>query len=295
MSNYIEKVSETRFFFTDDDVFKLQSSVLDRTTEDNSWLQSHAVPSLARNLQTTNKRIIKAINELNTKLNQINTQFEDFGLLYDGLIGDTRIEPQLKTDLEKVQDCVIRALLKNYKKIHGDDLDNPIEITSFTTQEISGSINEAINQLQTRFITLEDKQNKVYDWIPNEDYHQYQLVLSDNILCRAKVNIFNSQIEPYDDQTNWDVLSSLNIVSKTERFVLTSDDISNKYILLEEEPVDHNDVFLYISGGTNQILGLDYIFDGYELQKLIWGGYRLENDLEVWDEMIVIYTYIKLN
>ncbi len=293
MSNYIEKVSDVRFFFSDEDVFKLQSSVLDRTTGDNEWLQPHAVPSLARNLQTTNKRIIKAINELNTKLNAIDVKFEDFSLLYDNLIGDVKTEPQLRTDLEKVNDCIIRALLKNYKKIHGDNLDEPIEITSFTTEAISGSINEAINQLHGKFITIESNQNKIYDWTPNEDYHQYQMVLSDNILCRAKIDIINSTIEPYEDRENWTVLTSLNIVSKTERFVLTSSDISNKYILLEEEPVDHNDVFVYISGGTNQILGLDYIFDGYEKQKLIWEGYRLENDLEVWDELVIIYTFIK--
>jgi len=292
MSNYIEKISETRFFFSDEDIDKLQSSVLDKTTGDNTWLAPHAIPTLARNLNTSNKRVIKAINELLSRIDSLDDSTIDIAATYDKLIGDTKENPQLEDDLLKMAPHIIDALKKNFKAIYGLDLDNPIELTSFETSAISGSLNEAINQLKSEFILMEQNQNVINDWEQHEKYEKYQLVVYNNLLFRTKNYIEDSIIDPLNDATNWKLISTPNIVTKIDRYVLTTTNINNRFVMLSEEPENIDDIFVQILGGTIQKRFIDYDIDDIDNKKIIWEGYQLQQELEVWDELVITYNYI---
>ena len=291
MSNYIEKISETRFFFSDDDIFKLQSSVLDREISDNTWLQPHAVPTLARNLHTTNKRIIKAINELHGRLNTLNTSLDSMSETYDYIIGDVSMS-SLKNDFDKVSENILTSLIDKHKKIYGDDLDNPAALSEFSPPTIS--IIDALNQLKQDIVLIENAQNKVYEWTENTSYYQYQLVSYNNRLFICKNVIENSLVNPIDDTINWYPIaggsgSSEQIVTKFEQFTLDIDDINNKYIILTETPLDNN-IKLHV--GCYHINNIDYT-SILEEKKIIWGGYTLENDLEIGDILYISYNYLK--
>lgn len=294
MSNYIEKISETRFFFSDEDIDKLQSSVLDKTTGDNTWLAPHAIPALARNLNTSNKRVIKAINELLSRIDSLDDSTIDIAATYDKLIGDTKENPQLEDDLLKMAPHIIDALKKNFKAIYGLDLDNPIELTSFETSAISGSLNEAINQLKSEFILMEQSQNVIDDWEQHEKYEKYQLVVYNNLLFRTKNYIEDSIIDPFNDTTNWKLISTPNIVTKIDRYVLTTNNINNRFVMLSEEPENIDDIFVQILGGTIQKRFIDYDIDDIDNKKIIWEGYQLQQELEVWDELVITYNYIQI-
>ena len=293
MSNYIEKIKETPHFFSDADIFKLQSSVLDRTTSDNIHLQPHVIPSLSKNLETANKRIIKAVNEIHNRLNSFDNNFISFTDLYDTLIGDVKENPWLQHDLLKVGNCIIDALVKTHKSIYGNNLDEKIEIN------LNGisieSVTDAINKLYIKFIELQSSQNKVYDWVENESYHKYQLIYFNNILCRAKNDINESILNPFIDIDNWDVIGTLSIITNKEHKILSSIDINNKYIILEYEPVDIDKFYLTISGGTSQRYNIDYVISEHDKKRVLWGGYALDGELDVFDELIIIYNYIKYN
>jgi hypothetical protein len=65
--------------------------------------------------------------------------------------------------------------------------------------------------------------------------------------------------------------------------ILNSLDIANKFISLDAIPVGEYFSFLP-SGGGNQRVGLDFIFDRIE-NRLTWLNLELENILEVGDQI----------
>ena len=69
-------------------------------------------------------------------------------------------------------------------------------------------------------------------------------------------------------------------------FILTPEDILNKFVLLEETPLDYDNITLDIVSGVPQEFGIDFYLDE---NLLAWDGKTLENLLEAGDELRTAY------
>ncbi len=79
-------------------------------------------------------------------------------------------------------------------------------------------------------------------------------------------------------------VSGNNIV---DVFVLTSTDITNKYVTLSQTPNSLQDILLFPEGGILQTPGLDFtLLSG---NVLSWDGFGLDNFLEVGERITVSY------
>jgi hypothetical protein len=72
--------------------------------------------------------------------------------------------------------------------------------------------------------------------------------------------------------------------SNVETFILDSQDITNKKVILSSEPFYPSSVQLTVAGGIQQINGIDFEVVGTELR---WDGLGLDNFLEVNDTLII--------
>ena len=73
----------------------------------------------------------------------------------------------------------------------------------------------------------------------------------------------------------------------TDHFILSSLDISNKYVTLSRTPVLGSLVALNIVKGSSQVYGLDYSVSG---NILTWDGYVLDGSFSAGNEIRAIYS-----
>jgi len=101
----------------------------------------------------------------------------------------------------------------------------------------------------------------------------------ENALYKS-IEIFNSGVQgPRGVQGE----NGRAIATYHQAVVLSPIDILNKFISLDAIP--EGDYFSFLpSGGINQRVGLDFIFDRIE-NKLTWLNFELENILEVGDQI----------
>ena len=102
-----------------------------------------------------------------------------------------------------------------------------------------------------------------------------------------------------------DSISTSTLVENIEEFVLSAEDISNKYVLLMYPPVNLGSVFLYLEDlNYPQPLGYDYMLltdSESELKKISWAnddcefGDGMEGLLEENNKIRIKYIYSNLN
>jgi hypothetical protein len=73
-------------------------------------------------------------------------------------------------------------------------------------------------------------------------------------------------------------------------YTLVQNDINNKFIYLDSTPKSRIQVCVIVPGSTIQIIDIDYTIDLNDYRKLYWGGYDLENHLEIGDRLHVMYV-----
>jgi hypothetical protein len=150
---------------TGQDLLDRQYDILWQSIEGNPKLAYSPVPSLDRSLKTTNKRIIKALNELKDGLALNQTGVDEFNVRMRDEIGDTRSFPELVTNLKKVDGNVLSAIFKIYRSII-EDPDNPIDIS-----DIGDSVNGALLNLNAKIEEyFFEPENKIYYPNFHEDY-----------------------------------------------------------------------------------------------------------------------------
>lgn len=80
--------------------------------------------------------------------------------------------------------------------------------------------------------------------------------------------------------------SSTSLSVKTENFVLTTTDISNKYVELSSVPQVKEKVLIFVEGGMKGELDVDYTL---VLSRIDWNGLLWENLLAVNDKLTIYY------
>lgn len=127
---------------TGTDLQDLQFDALGTSTSGNPELPASGLPAVNKALKTTSKVVIGAINEVKSGSDSTSAAFTNFSAFYNTIIGDAKATPSLATDLGKIDQNILLAVVKIYKQLHGDNLDSPIAIT--------GAIATILTDLQSK-------------------------------------------------------------------------------------------------------------------------------------------------
>jgi hypothetical protein len=114
---------------TGTDLEDLQFDALTTSTSANTEMPSSPVPALNKAFKTTSKSVVGAVNEINTLVQSTINSFSSFTALYNSVLGDTNVSPQLLADLNTINANVLLAVVQIYKEIHGQDLANPLPVS----------------------------------------------------------------------------------------------------------------------------------------------------------------------
>ena len=80
------------------------------------------------------------------------------------------------------------------------------------------------------------------------------------------------------------------VTSKSNTFVLTSTDITNKYVVLDTAPTQPLNTRLVVDGGPEQFYGDSFVVTLDNSGKRVsWSGLFLDGVLEASDKIMVIY------
>ena len=96
---------------------QMQLDLLWNLMDDNELLPYSPVKSLNKQLNTDNKSVIKAFNELLEKLEINNTTVTNFNSRFNDLVGNYELESADWTNLKKIDRNVIRSVYKLYLSI----------------------------------------------------------------------------------------------------------------------------------------------------------------------------------
>lgn len=77
---------------------------------------------------------------------------------------------------------------------------------------------------------------------------------------------------------------------KVDTFVLTDQNILDKYVVLEKQPHDPEDVELSVQYGPDQFYGSDFIMDVGNPKRCSWDSLGLDGLLEDGDRITVTYS-----
>lgn len=119
----------------------LQELILWDDTSDNPNLQPSSIPTKHKALNTNNKNIIKAINEVLDEATNAFVMTNEFKDRMNNVVGDNITNPILMENLNKIEENILKAVVKTYTLLVGD-LDSPVDISNFAP-----SVNEAILKL----------------------------------------------------------------------------------------------------------------------------------------------------
>ena len=266
MSNYLEKTTSA-LFFNLEDIYYLQLAILNNSTINNPYLSSHPILALDKSLKTENKQLNKAINELNTKNTELDNKFITFSESYNEILGDTFSNEQLKSDLNKIDENLIAALIKIYKTIYGEDLDNPLSINKSIIEQLSmdkDNSNQIENVLNTHFknifyidilksilsFKIIDNNILLFLTCPNESSSSYydlifvKMDLSYNILFQKR---YSAEDHPsYKDLSSAQILIDISGIYITSINGTLKIDINSGNILWENSIQCYNGTpFLY--------------------------------------------------
>ncbi len=178
-------------YYTTPERWELQHDILTQVLP-NDYFPTHALPTLTKRLNTTQKVIVRAINEVLSRANSIETTTNNSLSQMLSVFGNYTTVAELKSNLEKIAPNVLEAIFQMYTKTVGDP-DNPIEL--------SKSINETILETQDKVTPLES-----ITFLANADEvnittteTSVYLLDEDNIKWTQETDFIISQ-DPFDPQ-----------------------------------------------------------------------------------------------
>lgn len=178
-------------YYTTPERWELQHDILTQVLPAD-YFPAHALPTLTKKLNTSQQVIVRAINELLTKTNTVETTTSNSISQMLSVFGNYTSTVELKQNLEKIAPNVLEAVYQMYTQTVGDP-DNPIEL--------SKSINETILETQTKVTPLES-----ITFLANADEvnittteTSVYLLDEDNIKWTQETDFIISQ-DPFDPQ-----------------------------------------------------------------------------------------------
>ena len=96
---------------------QIQSDVLLESLSGNEYFTSHTLQSLNKALNTTDKRIVGAINEIMKKQTSLQSATQNAINQQFSVLGDVLANPELLTKLQKVSTNLIEAVSKHEEEI----------------------------------------------------------------------------------------------------------------------------------------------------------------------------------
>lgn len=123
---------------------EMQHDVLTQVLDD-SYFPTHALPTLNKRLSTTGKTIVRAINEVLSRTNTVETTCVNMINQMLTVFGGFLDTPELKTNLEKVAPSVLEAVYLLQQNMVGDP-DDPVTLTE--------PVNVVITNIQKQVIPL---------------------------------------------------------------------------------------------------------------------------------------------
>lgn len=131
--------------------------------------------SLARNMQleTTNKKIISAINEIKREVEGTDGTLVNFTSFYNELFGDVTSDPMLHDNIKKIDENALKAIYKTYTMIVGNP-DDPVDIT-----ELGDNINKCISTLKNLIDVKEQEISEISKIISDIDGLREAITLED--------------------------------------------------------------------------------------------------------------------
>jgi len=119
-----------------------------------------SIKSLNKQLNTNNKSIIKAINELLERLKQNDATIVTFNKHFNEQVGNLETEPEDWTNLQKIDRNVIRSIYKVYLEIQGTGTADISSIAPSVKEAIL-ELNDTLQALDERVDILEEKLDDV--------------------------------------------------------------------------------------------------------------------------------------
>ena len=113
----------------------------------NTGLAFSTVPALNKSLSTTNKKPIKAINEVNALVLANNATVINLKASVTSMLGDALADPTIMTKIKAIDIDALHAIVKIYNMLAGTGIE---DISS-----VGGSVNNAILALNARLVTVE--------------------------------------------------------------------------------------------------------------------------------------------
>lgn len=166
-----------------DELNQRQLDILWDTLSDNNLMPRSPIPSLNKQLNTNNKRIIGAINELLLRLRQNDTTVFNFSENFNSLVGNPELETEDWDNLKKIDRNVIRSIYKIFLEIGGE---NPVDISHIGPNVKSAirELHEVITGLENRVDLIEEMLDDVYEverlYVDPTSRNQFQLLYIPN-------------------------------------------------------------------------------------------------------------------
>lgn len=123
---------------------EIQHDVLTQVLPDD-YFPTHPLPHLRKRLETSQKVITRAINEINGKTNYIDASTRARIDQMMSAMGDFLTNPVLQNNLEKISPNALEAIYKIYEEMVGDP-DNPVTLEK--------SVNEMILETKSKVVPI---------------------------------------------------------------------------------------------------------------------------------------------
>jgi len=158
---------------TSKEIEKVQYDILYNAIDENGYLPPSSIEALNKNLNTSNKRIIKAINEVLNKADSARLTIDDFRDRFNSIIGNEIANPDYKTNLIKVGPNLLEATYNLYNKIINmekliADIEGVKDVTAIT--ERMKELEAKIDSLDLSKIVLTNVENINYNNIQNNTF-----------------------------------------------------------------------------------------------------------------------------
>ena len=206
-----------KYVTSEDDLYKLQWDALYESIENNTYLpwKNNA---LNKSLNTNNKRIIKAINEVFELATSSVSVTNNFSSRFDDVIGNELADPTLIEELRKIDENFFKAIIK---------INNELKTTSQSVtnlETLNNEVSEIVEDLNKRVAELENSCIEDFEEICRLDIDAQTIFLSHTPKNKNCIDLYVNGIH-YPTK-------SFNMFTNGLAWLLTED---NDGFLLEED------------------------------------------------------------
>lgn len=131
---------------------KYQADILTQDTTKNPYIIKSPIAKKNQQLRTNKKTVTGVLNDVDSKIAQLSESVTNRLNERLEILGNYPVKAGMLNNLRKIDESAIEAILRIYKDINGNDLDNPEDISS-----IASSIKEAIKNLHVDVEEVKDK------------------------------------------------------------------------------------------------------------------------------------------